>query len=178
MRKRAHARPRTTVWRSAWRQAVTYAQQIVDAFAAAHARGSFIVTSPANIIVTEQRAIKVLDFGLAKRSTLLREVNTSSAEAANKDGTYASGIAGTVAYMSPEQAAGKAIDARTDIFSLGCVLYEMLTGRRAFERGSQLETLQPFCTKNRRSAPSRPLCRGSSNRSLNAAWRRSRAEVR
>jgi len=111
------------------------AMQIADALAVAHAAG--IVhrdLKPGNVMVTESGLVKVLDFGLAK---LTEAVVGEEAPTRTAEGT----ILGTLAYMSPEQAEGKRVDARSDIFSFGAVLYEMLTGRRAFQRDSRLSTL-------------------------------------
>jgi eukaryotic-like serine/threonine-protein kinase len=122
-------------------RALGYASQIGEALAAAHAAG--IVhrdLKPRNVVVKPDGQIKVLDFGLAKR--MAGGLVDSAAPTASADVRTAAGSAlGTVAYMSPEQAEGKAVDARTDIFSFGIVLYEMLTGRRPFSGDSAAQVL-------------------------------------
>jgi TolB-like protein/Flp pilus assembly protein TadD len=123
------------------RQALKCAVQIADALAAAHSAG--IVhrdLKPANIMLTDKGVVKVLDFGLAKLTDTSRDGGFSTTRAASPVTEHGM-IVGTVAYMSPEQAEGKTVDARSDIFSFGSVLYEMVTGRRAFAGDSTVGTL-------------------------------------
>jgi serine/threonine protein kinase len=116
-----------------------YATQIADALAVAHAAG--IVhrdLKPGNVIVKPDGQVKVLDFGLAKH-VAGGSVDTRAPTLSGELQTAQGSVAGTLAYMSPEQAEGRPLDARSDIFSFGIVLYEMLTGRRPFAGDSDAE---------------------------------------
>ena len=125
--------------------ALKYGIQIADALARAHAAG--IVhrdLKPANIIVADDGRVKLLDFGLAKLTEVIDgdpEGATATMAAQASTQTEEGAILGTVAYMSPEQAEGRKVDGRSDIFSFGSVLYEMVTGRRAFEGTNKVSTL-------------------------------------
>jgi eukaryotic-like serine/threonine-protein kinase len=125
-------------------EALRYAVQIADGVAAAHQAGIIHRDlKPANIIVSEQGEVKILDFGLAKLNEPEPDAHavTESVHLDTLLQTDAGTIIGTVAYMSPEQADGHKVDERSDIFSFGAVLYEMITGRRAFSGDSKLSTL-------------------------------------
>jgi len=126
------------------RDTLKYSIQIADALARAHSAG--IVhrdLKPANIMVAEDGSVKLVDFGLAKlvEKTVDSEAATATMTAEEGPQTEEGSIVGTVAYMSPEQAEGRKVDARSDIFSFGSVLYEMVTGRRPFERANRISTL-------------------------------------
>ena len=120
------------------RKAVEYGVQIVRGIAAAHQKGIIHRDlKPENVFVTRDGQVKVLDFGLAK---VVGDAAVQS-ETRLADGTAPGVVMGTVGYMSPEQVRGLAVDQRTDIFSFGALLYEMLTGRRAFRGDSHVETM-------------------------------------
>jgi serine/threonine protein kinase/Tol biopolymer transport system component len=124
-------------------EALRIAKQITEALEYAHERG--IVhrdLKPANVKVTSDDAVKVLDFGLAKAiEGDAASTDISSSPTITHMATQAGVLLGTAAYMSPEQAKGKAVDRRADIWAFGCVLYEMLTGRMAFSGETVTDTL-------------------------------------
>jgi serine/threonine protein kinase len=133
-------------------EALDYAQQIASGLAAAHEKG--IVhrdLKPGNLFVTRDGLLKILDFGLAKlkpQPFTGRRVNTE-APTAPLDAETASGvIVGTVGYMSPEQVRGEPVDHRSDIFSFGAILHEMLSGKRAFQRNTPVETMSAILNGN------------------------------
>jgi Tol biopolymer transport system component len=118
--------------------ALDIAAQVAHALAAAHAGGLVHRDiKPANIMVDADSRVKVLDFGLAKPA------DAASAETMTEAGV----IVGTAAYMSPEQAAGRPLDHRSDIFSLGVVIYELVSGLRPFRRDSHAETMSAIITE-------------------------------
>ena len=131
------------------RDALGYAIQVARALAKAHTEG--IVhrdLKPSNIMVTADGLAKILDFGVAKLTGLPAvEVDAGSATETRTVASMEAAltnegrIVGTIAYMSPEQASGQKVDTRSDIFSFGCVLYEMVTGKRAFAGDSSMSTL-------------------------------------
>src|SRR5512138_997437 len=124
-------------------EVLNYAHQIADALEAAHERGvTHRDLKPANIKITPDGLVKLLDFGIAKvvgGDAPLGEL--TQAHTATASGTGTGQIIGTAGYMSPEQARGKTVDKRTDIWAFGCVVYEMLSGRMAFEGDTVSDTI-------------------------------------
>jgi eukaryotic-like serine/threonine-protein kinase len=133
-------------------RASDYARQLASGLAAAHGRGIIHRDiKPENIFVTEDGRVKILDFGLAKLlPSGLADPEAATLPAAH---TQPGMIVGTIGYMSPEQVEGKRVDHRTDLFSLGAVLFEMVTGKRAFE-GNSLAALAAVIHKDPPSASS------------------------
>jgi serine/threonine protein kinase len=123
------------------RRATDYAMQIASGLSAAHDKG--IVhrdLKPDNVFVTRDERVKILDFGLAKQ-TRAAEVSAEGATLTGPTPTAAGVVLGTVGYMSPEQVRAQATDHRSDIFSFGAILYEMVSGKRAFKGDSSIETM-------------------------------------
>ena len=139
------------------RKSIDFARQMARGLAAAHSRG--IVhrdLKPENVFVLSDGHVKILDFGLARRAAF---GDTSAAEAPTVARTTPGTILGTVGYMSPEQVRGERTDHRTDVFSLGAILYELVIGERAFRAPTDVETMtailrdDPAGLRRRGSAP-------------------------
>ncbi len=124
------------------RKAVDYAMQIAQGLAAAHNKGIIHRDlKPENIFITHDNRVKILDFGLAKLTEPVQNPEHQTDVPTRNVNTDPGAVMGTVGYMSPEQVKAQRVDHRSDIFSLGCVLYEMISGKRAFRRESAIETL-------------------------------------
>lgn len=139
------------------RRVIDYSIQLAQGLAAAHEQG--IVhrdLKPENIFITKDSRVKILDFGLAKKTEKARKGGGDETTLAPSDFTSAGVLLGTVGYMSPEQVRGETVDPRTDIFAFGAVLYEMLTGIRAFKRDSSAETMTAILKQD----PPEMACRG------------------
>jgi len=129
-----------------WREAAQVGVAVADGLSAAHGRG--IVhrdLKPENLFVTAEGRVKILDFGLAWWGGEVGPV-TSPASSPTQLAGDGAGVVGTIGYMSPEQARGLPVGPESDIFSLGCVLYELVTGRRPFERATASDTLAALLT--------------------------------
>ena len=144
--------------------AVEIAIAVADGLAAAHAKGiTHRDLKPENIFLTADGRIKILDFGLAQMGPLLSDESpgrVSALSATSEAGT----LIGTVSYMSPEQAEGRRVDPRSDVFSFGSVLYEMLTGQHAFHGKTKLDTLAAIRHEEPQAARQTPRNRSSINR--------------
>jgi len=124
-----------------WREVVKIAAAVAEGLAAAHARGIIHRDiKPENIFLTTDGVVKVLDFGIARvKKAVIRNAETLISKGGSE--TKPGALMGTIGYMSPEQVRGDSADAPSDIFSLGCVMAEMLTGERPFARNSAAETM-------------------------------------
>ena len=128
------------------RKAIDYAVQIARGLAAAHEKG--IVhrdLKPENLFVTKDGRVKILDFGLAKLKT--EKDGEGQTDLKTISGTEPGVVLGTMGYMSPEQVRGKAADRRSDLFSFGAILYEMLSGQRAFRGDTAADTITAILSK-------------------------------
>ncbi len=129
------------------RKAIDYAVQIAKGLAAAHEKG--IVhrdLKPENLFLTKDGRVKILDFGLAKLKTERDENGQTDLQTAS-GGTQPGVVLGTMGYMAPEQVRGKAADKRSDLFAFGTILYEMLSGQRAFRGDTAADTITAILTK-------------------------------
>jgi serine/threonine protein kinase len=132
----------------AWREAAEVGAAVAEGLAAAHARGIIHRDlKPANIFLTTNGQVKILDFGIARVKQ--RAVAEAISSVTTRPETTTPGtVIGTVGYMSPEQVRGEKAEAPSDIFACGCVLYEMVTGRRAFARQTAAETIAAILTED------------------------------
>ncbi|HSE43263.1 MAG TPA: protein kinase [Acidobacteriota bacterium] len=125
-----------------WQEALKIAAQLAEGLSAAHSKGVIHRDlKPENIFLTSENQVKILDFGLARRQDLSPSSNATELPTSSLPETHSGVVMGTVPYMSPEQVRGETLDARSDLFSFGCVLHEMITGSRTFSRNTSAETL-------------------------------------
>jgi serine/threonine protein kinase len=142
--------------RMSWREAAELGSEIADGLAAAHSRGiTHRDLKPENVFLTGSGRPKILDFGLARRERLADPADHARQLTQTQE-TEPGALMGTVGYMSPEQVSGLAADARSDIFSLGCILHEMVTGSQPFSGRTGAETLVTVW-RSVRSSVFRPL---------------------
>jgi Tol biopolymer transport system component len=135
-------RERLSAGALSFRKAVDYAEQIANGLTAAHEKGIIHRDlKPENIFITTDGGIKILDFGLAKLREPMLDAEAQTDVPTRKVNTDPGAVMGTVGYMSPEQVRAERLDHRSDIFSLGVIFYEMLSGRRPFRGESAIETL-------------------------------------
>src|SRR5678815_4142968 len=128
------------------RKALDWAVQLAKGLAAAHEKGiGHRDLKPENLFVTKDGRVKILDFGLAKLKT--EKDGESRTDLQTVSGTEPGVVLGTMGYMSPEQVRGKAADRRSDLFSFGTILYEMLSGQRAFRGDTAADTITAILTK-------------------------------
>jgi serine/threonine protein kinase len=135
------------------RKAAEYGAQLADGLVAAHDKG--IVhrdLKPENVFVTNDGRVKILDFGLALQGPSLVDGDESHSPTRSRH-TDPGTVLGTVGYMSPEQVRGRSVDHRSDIFSFGAILFEMVTGTRAFRRDSSVETMNAILKEDPLDAP-------------------------
>jgi eukaryotic-like serine/threonine-protein kinase len=165
-------------------EALRICRQIAEGIEAAHEKGVIHRDlKPANVMIAAGDKVKILDFGLAKAlSDETQSVDSSQSPTLTEAMTRPGVILGTAAYMSPEQAKGKSVDKRADIWAFGCILYECLTGKRAFEGETATETLASVLTREpeweKIPAKARPLLRSCLEklpsrrlRDIGDAWR-------
>jgi len=135
------------------RDAIDVAIQTAKGLGAAHEKGiAHRDLKPENLFLAKDGRVKILDFGLAKLMSPASSVSDGPTKSLH-DQTDAGRILGTVGCMSPEQVRGEPADRRSDIFSLGCVLYEMLTGNRAFRKSTPAETMSAILNEDPPAAP-------------------------
>jgi eukaryotic-like serine/threonine-protein kinase len=139
------------------RRAMDYAIQIAQGLALAHEKGILHRDlKPENLFITKEGRVKILDFGLAKQTRAAMKGAADVLAVSTQTQTSEGVVVGTVGYMSPEQVRGEVLDQLSDIFAFGAVVYEMLTGRRAFQRGSSVETMNAILKEEPPELPATP----------------------